>query len=104
MEAGVDARMSLNTTAHQDVYFRAILTSLTKSINGNLNIPPYIENVYWMKSFQTCSRTYLSIPSEVFGRKCLGSNLPTDTLSERRLTHTQTEAHMNAHAQKDNAL
>lgn len=39
MGAGVDARKSLNTTAHQNVYFRAILTSLTKSINGNLNIP-----------------------------------------------------------------
>jgi len=39
MEAGVDAQVSLNTASRQNVYFRAILTSLTKSINANLNIP-----------------------------------------------------------------
>lgn len=103
MGAGVDVRMSLNSTAHQNVYFRAILTSLTKSINGNLNIP-HILRMFTEGNHSKLTHILEYSLSSVFGRKCLDSNLPTDTLSERRLTHTQTEARVNAHAQKDNAL
>lgn len=64
-----DAQMSLNTTARQNVYFRAILTSLTKFINGNLNVSLYWECLpkereFLNKSFKTCSRTHLSIPQQ----------------------------------------
>ncbi len=41
MELCIDISMSLNTIAHANVYFRAILTSFTKSINSDPNVPLY---------------------------------------------------------------
>lgn len=93
-----DAQMSLNTTTHQNVYSRAILTSLTKSINGNLNVPLYSKHLlkereFFNKSFKTCSRTHTLEYSLVV---CSGGSAQTQTCRvtcwASAIVHTQTRS------------
>lgn len=82
MKLSIDAFMSLNTIADANIYFRAILTSISKSINSDPDVP-----LYWECVFTEGNTEFLNIPS-------------ADWHAGWVLFCTQTEAHMNAHAPK----
>lgn len=103
MELRVDACMSLNTIAHPNVYFRAILTSLTKSINNDPNA-----HLYWECVFRKGNTEFLNKPLKTCSHILVYSSLvcsreSADWYAGRVLFYTQTEAHMRAHAQKAKA-